>query len=588
METSTTHHAMKGAGWLTAAAQASETFIPEDFNEEQKMMMDMCLQFLRTEVDPLLNRIDALEPGLMPSLIEKAGEVGLLGITIPEQYNGLGKEFSYGVLVAEGLGAGFSFSVAAAAHAGIGILPILYFGTAAQKAKYIPNLATGIWKGAYGLTEPSSGSDALSAKSTATLSADGKHYLLNGQKCWITNGGFADVYTVFAKIDGKDFTAFIVERGMEGFTLGPEEHKMGIKGSSTVQLYFQDCKVPVENLLGEAGRGHVIAFNILNIGRLKLCAATLGGAKQCLATTVKYANTREQFKKPIASFGAIQYKLAEMAIRNWVTEAALYRTSKWIEEKEAEMLAAGSPFNEAMLGAAEEYAIECAMLKVFGSEALDYVTDEAVQIHGGNGYSDEYNVSRGYRDSRINRIFEGTNEINRLLIVDMVLKRAMKGRLDLMGPAMAVQKELMSIPDFGSTDDAPFAAELKVVQQMKKAILMVAGAAVQKLMMQIEAEQEILMNIADMSIDVFHAETALLRAIKLVEKKGEAQCGFELDIARTFLYDTTDRVHKKGKDAIIAFATGDELKMMLMGMQRFTKMAPFNTKDARRRIAAKL
>ena len=588
METSTTHHAMKGAGWLTAAAHASETFIPEDFNEEQKMMMDMCLQFLRTEVDPLLNRIDALEPGLMPSLIEKAGEMGLLGITIPEQYNGLGKEFSYGVLVAEGLGAGFSFSVAAAAHAGIGILPILYFGTAAQKEKYIPNLATGIWKGAYGLTEPSSGSDALSAKSTATLSADGKHYLLNGQKCWITNGGFADVYTVFAKIDGKDFTAFIVERGMEGFTQGPEEHKMGIKGSSTVQLYFQDCKVPVENLLGEVGRGHVIAFNILNIGRLKLCAATLGGAKQCLATTVKYANAREQFKKPIASFGAIQYKLAEMAIRNWVTEAALYRTSKWIEEKEAEMLAAGSPFNEAMLGAAEEYAIECAMLKVFGSEALDYVTDEAVQIHGGNGYSDEYNVSRGYRDSRINRIFEGTNEINRLLIVDMVLKRAMKGRLDLMGPAMAVQKELMSIPDFGSTDDAPFAAELKVVQQMKKAILMVAGAAVQKLMLQIEAEQEILMNIADMSIDVFHAETALLRAIKLVEKRGEAQCGFELDVARTFLYDTTDRVHKNGKDAIIAFATGDELKMMLMGMQRFTKMAPFNTKDARRRIAAKL
>ena len=588
METSTTHHAMKGAGWMTTAAQPSETFIPEDFNEEQKMMMDMCLQFLRTEVDPLLDRIDALEPGLMPSLIEKAGEMGLLGITIPEQYNGLGKAFSYGVLVAEGLGAGFSFSVAAAAHAGIGILPILYFGTEAQKEKYIPNLASGIWKGAYGLTEPNSGSDALSAKSSATLSADGKYYLLNGQKCWITNGGFADVYTVFAKIDGKEFTAFIVERGMEGFTQGLEEHKMGIKGSSTVQLYFQDCKVPVENLLGEVGKGHVIAFNILNIGRLKLCAATLGGAKQCLATTVKYANTREQFKKPIAAFGAIQHKLAEMMIRNWVTESALYRTSKWVEEKEAEMLAAGKPFNEAMLGAAEEYAIECAMLKVFGSEALDYVTDEAVQVHGGNGYSDEYNVSRGYRDSRINRIFEGTNEINRLLIVDMVLKRAMKGRLDLMGPAMQVQKELMSIPDFGSTVDAPFAAELKVIQQMKKAILMVAGAAVQKLMMQIETEQEILMNIADMSIEVFHAETAMMRAIKLVDQRGEAQCGFELDIARTFLYDATDRVHKHGKDAINAFASGDELRMMLMGLQRFTKMASFNTKDARRRIAARL
>lgn len=588
METSTTRHAMKGAGWMITAAQPSETFIPEDFNEEQKMMMDMCLQFLRTEVDPLLDRIDALEPGLMPSLIEKAGEMGLLGITIPEQYNGLGKAFSYGVLVAEGLGAGFSFSVAAAAHAGIGILPILYFGTEAQKEKYIPNLASGIWKGAYGLTEPNSGSDALSAKSSATLSADGKYYLLNGQKCWITNGGFADVYTVFAKIDGKEFTAFIVERGMEGFTQGLEEHKMGIKGSSTVQLYFQDCKVPVENLLGEVGKGHVIAFNILNIGRLKLCAATLGGAKQCLATTVKYANTREQFKKPIAAFGAIQYKLAEMMIRNWVTESALYRTSKWVEEKEAEMLAAGKPFNEAMLGAAEEYAIECAMLKVFGSEALDYVTDEAVQVHGGNGYSDEYNVSRGYRDSRINRIFEGTNEINRLLIVDMVLKRAMKGRLDLMGPAMQVQKELMSIPDFGSTVDAPFAAELKVIQQMKKAILMVAGAAVQKLMMQIETEQEILMNIADMSIEVFHAETAMMRAIKLVDQRGEAQCGFELDIARTFLYDATDRVHKHGKDAINAFASGDELRMMLMGLQRFTKMASFNTKDARRRIAARL
>ncbi len=552
------------------------------------MMMEMCQQFLKTEVDPLLNRIDHLEPGLMSSLIEKAGDMGLLGITLPEAYDGLGKEFTYGVLVAEGLGAGFSFSVAAAAHSGIGILPILYFGNEAQKRKYIPNLASGKWKGAYGLTEPNSGSDALSAKSTATLSVDGKYYLLNGQKCWITNGGFADVYTVFAKIDGKDFTAFILERGMEGFTQGPEEHKMGIKGSSTVQLYFQDCKVPVENLLGEIGKGHIIAFNILNIGRLKLCAAALGGSKHCLTYTVKYAKTREQFKHPIASFGAIQHKLAEMAIRNWVTEAALYRTSKWIEAKESELMKAGKPFNEAMLGAAEEYAIECAMLKVFGSETLDFVTDEAVQVHGGNGYSDEYNVSRAYRDSRINRIFEGTNEINRLLTVDMLLKRAMKGRLDLMGPALSVQKELMGIPDLATKDDARFAAEMELIQQMKKAIFMVAGGAVQKLMGQLESEQEILMQIADMLIAVFHAETAMLRAMKLVERRGEASCGFELDIARTFLYDTSDRVHKFGKDAVIAFAAGDELKMMLMGMKRYTKMAPFNTKDARRRIAAKL
>ena len=579
---------IKGGGSLTVESLPSETFIPEDFTEEQKMMMDMCHQFLVAEINPLLDRIDKLEPGLMPSLMEKAGEMGMLGVAIPEQYGGLGKEFITSIIMAEGLGAGHSFSVAFSAHTGIGTLPILYFGTDAQKEKYIPNLASGVWKGAYGLTEPNSGSDALGAKSTAKLTEDGKHYILNGQKCWITNGGFADVYTVFAKVDGVHFTCFILERGMEGFTQGPEEHKMGIKGSSTVQLYFQDCKVPVENVLGEVGKGHIIAFNILNIGRLKLCAATLGGAKKCLEQTIQYAKTREQFKKPIAEFGAIQHKLAEMTIRNWVGEAGLYRASMWIEQKEEDLLAAGKPFNEALLGAAEEYAIECAMIKVFGSELLDYVVDESVQVHGGNGYSDEYNVSRAYRDSRINRIYEGTNEINRLLIVDMVLKRAMKGRLDLMGPAMAVQKELMSIPEFGNSDDSPFAEERKAIQQFKKSILMVAGAAVQKLMMKIESEQEILMNIGDMAIETFHAESGLLRAMKLVEQKGEANCGFELDVARTYLYDAADKINKSGKDAINAFAAGDEQRMMLLGLKRFTKVAPFNTKDARRRIAARL
>ena len=580
--------AIKGGGSLTVESLPAETCIPEDFTEEQKMMMEMCHQFLVAEINPLLDRIDKLEPGLMPSLMEKAGEMGMLGVAIPEQYGGLGKEFITSIIMAEGLGAGHSFSVAFSAHTGIGTLPILYFGTDAQKEKYIPNLASGVWKGAYGLTEPNSGSDALGAKSTAKLTEDGKHYILNGQKCWITNGGFADVYTVFAKVDGVHFTCFILERGMEGFTQGPEEHKMGIKGSSTVQLYFQDCKVPVENVLGEVGKGHIIAFNILNIGRLKLCAATLGGAKKCLEQTIQYAKTREQFKKPIAEFGAIQHKLAEMTIRNWVGEAGLYRASMWIEQKEEDLLAAGKPFNEALLGAAEEYAIECAMIKVFGSELLDYVVDESVQVHGGNGYSDEYNVSRAYRDSRINRIYEGTNEINRLLIVDMVLKRAMKGRLDLMGPAMAVQKELMSIPEFGNSDDSPFAEERKAIQQFKKSILMVAGAAVQKLMMKIESEQEILMNIGDMAIETFHAESGLLRAMKLVEQKGEANCGFELDVARTYLYDAADKINKSGKDAINAFAAGDEQRMMLLGLKRFTKVAPFNTKDARRRIAARL
>ncbi|MEY2596343.1 MAG: hypothetical protein RI965_1615 [Bacteroidota bacterium] len=584
----TTKQVMKGAGWMIEAAAPSNTFIPEDFSEEQKMMFDMCHQFITTEVTPLLDRIDKLEAGLMPGLMEKTGELGLMGVSIPEQYEGLGKEFTSAIIVAEALGAGHSFSVAFSAHTGIGTLPILYFGTEAQKAKYIPGLSTGKLKGSYGLTEPNSGSDALGAKTTAKLSEDGKHYILNGQKCWITNGGFADVYTVFAKIDGTQFTAFIVERGMEGFTQGQEERKMGIKGSSTVQLYFQDCKVPVENVLGEIGKGHVIAFNILNLGRLKLCASTMGGAKMALVDALKYAKTREQFKKPIFEFGAMQHKLAEMAIRTWVVEAALYRASMWIEEKEKELLASGKPFNEALLGAAEEYAIECAILKVSGSELLDFAVDEAVQIHGGNGFSDEYNVSRAYRDSRINRIFEGTNEINRLLVVDMVLKRAMKGRLDFMGPAMAVQKELMSIPEFGSTDDTPFAEELKAVAQMKKAIFMVAGAAAQKLMMQLESEQEIIMHIADMAIDVFHVESGLLRAIKLVEQRGEANCAMELDIARTYLYDAADRVHKHGKDAINAFASGDEQRMMLLGIKRFTKVAPFNTKDARRRIAAKL
>ncbi len=585
MSTATvTPKTLKGGEWLIRESAPANTFTPEGFNEEQLMIRDMCNQFLDAEVYPHLDRIDSLEPGLMKSLVTKAGEQGLLATSFPEEYGGLGKDFVTSTIINEYLGAGHSFSVAIAAHTGIGTLPILYFGTPEQKEKYIPKLITGEWAGAYGLTEPNSGSDALGAKTTAKLSEDGKYYILNGQKCWITNGGFAQVYTVFAKVDGDKFTGFIVERGTEGFTQGPEEKKMGIKGSSTVQLYFQDCKVPVENLLGEVGKGHKIAFNILNIGRLKLCAAAIGGARKSLSGTVEYANTREQFKQPISNFGAIKHKLAEMAIRIYVAESALYRTAKWIDEKEHELLASGKPFSEALLGGAEEYAIECAMLKVYGSEVLDYVVDEGVQVHGGNGFSAEYNASRAYRDSRINRIYEGTNEINRLLILDMTLKRAMGGRLDLMGPAMGVQKELMSIPDF-SEDDTPFAAERKLIANLKKAILMTSGAAVQKLMMKIENEQEILMNISDMAIETFNAESVLLRVMKMVEEKGEASSQVYLDIMRTYLYDAADRVNKSGKDAINSFADGDEQKMILIGLKRFTKAEPFNTKDARRRIA---
>jgi alkylation response protein AidB-like acyl-CoA dehydrogenase len=574
---------LKGGEWLVKDSDPAEIFIPEEFSEEQDMIRGMCKQFIDTEVTPILDRIDSLEPGLMRSLLQKAGEQGLLGVSFPEEYGGLGKDFVTSTIINEYLGPGHSFSVAIAAHTGIGTLPILYFGTPEQKKKYIPKLINGEWIGAYGLTEPNSGSDALGAKTTARLSEDGKYYLLNGQKCWITNGGFADVFNVFAKVDGDKFTCFIVERDFEGFTRGPEEHKMGIKGSSTVQLYFQDCKVPVENVLGEIGKGHKIAFNILNIGRLKLCASAVGAGKKVTTSSVEYAITREQFKQPIANFGAIKHKLAEMAIRTFAGESALYRTARLIDEKEKDLYESGKPFNEALLGGAEEYAIECAILKVYGSELIDFAVDEGVQIHGGNGFSAEYDISRAYRDSRINRIFEGTNEINRLLTVDMTLKRAMQGRLNIMGPAMKVAQELMSIPDFGEDEEGAFVQERKLVNNFKKTILLTAGAAAQKLMMKLESEQEILMCIADMAIDTFVAESLLLRVMKLAAKENDIQ--LLKDILGCYLYDAADRIHKSGRDAINAFAEGDEQRMMLMGLKRFTKTQPYNSKDARRRIA---
>lgn len=579
---------LKGGEFLVKETAPFDMFIPEDFSEEQRMVKEMCLSFVDTEVVPLLDRIDKLEPGLMPSLLEKAGEQGLLGAAFPEQYGGLGKDFITATLINEGLGGGFSFSVAMAAHTGIGSLPILYFGTEEQKEKYMPRLATGEMKGAYALTEPNSGSDALSAKTTAKLTDDKKYYLLNGQKCWITNSGFADIFTVFAKVDGDKFTAFIVEKDTPGMSLGEEEHKMGIKGSSTRQVFFQNARVPVENVLGEIGKGHLIAFNILNIGRLKLCAAALGAAKRSADITIQYANSREQFRQPISNFGAIRYKLAEQVIRIYTCESALYRTAQLIDRQEAALLAAGKPFGEALLGAAEEYAIECAMLKVLGSEVLNYVVDEGVQVHGGNGFSDEYVISRAYRDSRINRIFEGTNEINRLLTVDMTLKRALKGKIDLMTAAMNVQKELTGIPESGDGDEEPFAKEKKLVAGLKKSILMVAGAAVQKLMTRLENEQEILMNIADMAILTFTAESTLLRVMKIAGQPGANITALPKDILGVFLCDAADHIHKSGTDAIAAFAEGDELRMMLMGLKRFTKADAFNTKAARRRIAEKL
>jgi alkylation response protein AidB-like acyl-CoA dehydrogenase len=579
---------LKGGAFLINESDFNANFIPEEFNEEHKLMADAAHEFLKQHVDTQLDKIDAMEPGLMPSLIDEAGELGLLGVAIPEQYGGFGKDFITSMLMTEVLGAGHSFSVAMAAHTGIGTLPILYFGNDAQKQKYLPKLATGEWKGSYCLTEPGSGSDALAAKTKAILSEEGKYYVLNGQKMWITNAGFADVFTVFAQVDGDKFTGFIVEKSFEGISLGEEEHKMGIKGSSTRQVFFSDCKVPVENVLGEIGKGHLIAFNILNIGRAKLAAAALGGGKQVINQSVQYANTRTQFKLPIAKFGAIRHKLAEQAIRTFAVESAIYRVSDLIEGKETELEQSGKNANTALLGAAEEYAVECAILKVAGSELLDYVVDEGVQIYGGYGFSADFPMDRSYRDSRINRIFEGTNEINRLLIVDMLLKRAMKGELDLMTPAMAVQKELMSIPDFGAEDETLFSVEKKVLAQLKKSILMVAGTAVQKYMMSLAKEQEILMNVADMVIDVFVAESLLLRLQKLVVMKGESECALELDILRVYMSEVIDRVNVNGRTAVNSMCEGDEQRMLLMGIKRFTKPSLFNTKDGRRRIAVAL
>ncbi|WP_187264458.1 acyl-CoA dehydrogenase family protein [Pontibacter beigongshangensis] len=579
---------IKGGEFLIKETSPQDVFIPEEFNEEQQMMAQTCRDFVREEVLPLLDRLDNHEEGLMENLMKKAGELGLFAVSIPEAYGGLNMDFNTALYVTEAVGGGHSFPVAFAAHTGIGMLPILYFGTEAQKEKYVPKLVTGEWMSAYCLTEPGSGSDALAAKSKAVLNAAGTHYILNGQKMWITNAGFADVFIVFAQIDGDKFTGFIVEKDFPGLSLGNEEHKMGIKGSSTRQVFFTDCQVPVENVLGEIGKGHLIAFNILNIGRVKLGAATLGAAKRVADLSVKYANERHQFKLPIAKFGAIRHKLAEQAIRIFAMESALYRVGMDIFRTEQELLAAGKAENEAMLGAAQEFAVECAILKVEGSEVLDYVVDEGVQIYGGYGYSADYPMDRAYRDSRINRIFEGTNEINRMLTVDMILKKAMKGELDLMGPAQSVQQELMAIPDFGAEEEGLFAAEHKAIRNLKKAVLLVAGTAVQKYMNSLAKEQEVLMNISDMAIKTYVAESALLRVEKLVSQKGEEAVANQIDMVRVVVNDAVDTAFKAGKEGIAAMAEGDEQRLLFMGLKRFTKKDLYNTKEARRRIAAAL
>lgn len=579
---------LNGGEFLIKDISAQEVFIPEQFTEEQRMMAQACQDFIDTEITPNIEEIDSMKnPDLVPSIFKKAGELGLLGISVPEEYGGMGMSFNSSMLIADIIGAAGSFSTTYGAHTGIGTLPILYYGDEAQKSKYLPKLATGEWAACYCLTEPDAGSDANSGKTKATLTEDGKHYLLNGQKMWISNAGFADVFIVFAKIeDDKNLTAFIVEKSFGGITMNEEEKKMGIKGSSTRQVFFNDCKVPVENMLSERQNGFKIAVNILNIGRIKLGSGVLGGTRTVTSLAVKYSTERKQFGVSINSFGAVKAKLAEMAIKTFVSESLCYRAGQDIEDRIDELAAGGMEENQAKLKGVEEFALECAIAKVHGSEVLDYVVDQGVQVYGGMGYSADAPMERAYRDARIARIYEGTNEINRMLMVGMLLKKAMKGEINLFEPAMAVSKELTSVPSFTSIDNSVFLAEEKdLLKNLKKVFLMVGGKAAMALQDKIEDEQEIMMNLADVMIEIYAAESALLRTEKLASLKGEDAVGHYLAMSRVYLSEAVDKITAAAKEAIACFTTGDEQKVMLMGLKRYTKAPLVNTKVLRRQVA---
>jgi len=586
MDTILNKRAIKGGEFLIRETEAHEVFIPEEFTEEQRMMADVCQEFIDTEITPHIEEIDKLKEGVMEGLVTKAGELGLLGITIPEEYEGLEMNFNTSMLISDVVGSAGSFSTAYGAHTGIGTLPIVYYGNEEQKQKYLPKLATGEWKACYCLTEPDAGSDANSGKTKAVLNEAGTHYMITGQKMWISNAGFAHVFIVFAKIeDDKNLTAFIIEKDFGGITLNDEEKKLGIKGSSTRQVFFTDCPVPVENMLSTRGNGFKIAVNILNIGRIKLGVGVLGGCRSVINHAVNYANERKQFGVPISSFGAIKYKLAEMATRTYACESAAYRAGQDIEDKIKDLQANGMDTVQAKLKGVEQFAIECAIIKVHGSEALDYCVDEGLQVYGGMGFSADAPMERAYRDARITRIYEGTNEINRMLLVGMVLRRAMKGQLNVMGPAMAVGKELMSMPKFGPTPTGTFGKAKKTLVNLKKAILMVAGKFVETFGMKAREEQEVMMNIADMMIEVYIAESTILRTEKLMSIKGEEACTQQINMANLYLYNAVDKLTSAAKEAIGSFATGDVQRVLLMGLKRFTKTELINSKKLHRDIA---
>ncbi|MFZ0064525.1 MAG: acyl-CoA dehydrogenase family protein [Pyrinomonadaceae bacterium] len=571
---------VQGGAFLIEQTTPQEIFTPEDFTEEHRMIAETTRQFMDNEVLPRIDELEHHDWKLSRELVKKAADLGLIGANIPEEYGGLGLDQTSGALVGENIGRSASFATTLGAESGIGLLPIIYFGTEAAKQKYLPRIATGELITAYALTEAGSGSDAMAAKATAKLSADGTHYILNGEKMFITNGGFADIFIVFAKVDGDKFSAFIVEK-QDGVAPGAEEHKMGIKGSSTTPLVLIDAKAPVENLLGEVGKGHKIAFNILNIGRFKLGAMCIGGMKLMVHEAIKYANEREQFGKSISSFGAIKAKLAEMAIRTWVGEAMTYRTLGMIETAISD-----TTDPDAKLKAIEEYSAECSIIKVALSEYCDFVADEMVQIYGGYGYSAHYPAERAYRDSRINRIFEGTNEINRMLVPGRLMKSALSGKLALLPAAQALMDEILTPQLMGFDDDEQvLAAEHKLATNAKKVALMTLGTGAQKYMMKLGDQQEVLMGIADIIIDTYAMECAILRAQKLVAAEGEDAAARYIDITRVFCNDAVERIEAHAKNTLAAMAEGDELRTLLAALRRFTKLTPMNTVVARQRIA---
>ena len=579
----------KGGEFLFKDTDSKDVFIPEEKNEEQKMIEETVNSFVHNEILPVIDRLEKQEEGLASSLMESIGGLGLLGTHMPEKYGGMNLDFITNTIIGERIGPSGSFSVSFNAHTGIGMLPILYFGTQEQKDKYLPKLASGEWKACYCLTEPGSGSDALAAKSKAVLSGDGKHYVLNGQKMWISNAGFADVFTVFAQVDGEHFTGFILEKGMEGLTLGEEEKKLGIKGSSTRMVFMENVMCPVENVLGEIGKGHLIAFNVLNTGRFKLGASCLGGCKDVISTSVQYANERHQFGGPISSFGAIQSKIADQTIQAFVTESSTYRCADLIDQKIEMLKEEGHNFAQSKLLAAEEYAIECSILKIQGSEALDMIVDEGVQIHGGMGYSEESVITRAYRDSRINRIFEGTNEINRMVIMNTLFKLAMKGKIDIASPALQIQQQLMTGNLPAVEDKGHYNKEYQAVMNFKKLMHMILGSVGQMAMekkIDLRQEQELLMVMADMVVNIFNAESTLLRVHKLSDQDTEIDQDVYNSILKAYIYETNHKMYKSAMDAIGLFVSDDLIPMYVKGVKMLTKYPVQNIKKLKRSIAA--